>query len=316
MTINKKAVYFFAVKPGIDHVAGHVFNALSKLHNLEETNIIIDEYPVSKYIDHSEDEYYFVRTSKVVCHDYRRYLPIINKYYNDFDMAGLITWHEGFNAPDKVLSVHTTGDVDSGNFGNANPEYMRNLLSSLEKHRIEEGLEDYRITTEATHWSGMVFDGGTPDMIPQFPVPIVDIEIGSTEDSWDNHHAAIAIAKSLTDIFSNDGKVLKNILCVGGTHFESGFANAVLQNWGENAFGISHIIPNQWLVTGNYDGADGLKKLEACIESINGGICGVAMHDGLKGVFKEQMRIIGRTYNIPVFKHQLLRRPEDIPWGN
>lgn len=315
MSSTKKAVYFFSINLDIDPVAGHVFDALSKMYSLDETNIIIDDNPVLIHSDDKGNEFYFVRTRKVVCHDYRHYLPIMNGYFSDFDMAGLVTWHEGQNAPDRILSVHTTGDVDTGYFGNANPVYMYNLLLSLEKNRIAAGLEDFRITTEATHWSGMINNGGTPDMIPQFPVPLVDIEIGSTPSSWSNQSASKVIAQALAEVFNSSGKTLKNLLCVGGVHFEPAFAGAVLQTWEDNAFGISHIIPNHWLVTGQYEGEDGQAKLENCIKSIKGGIAGVVFHDNLKGAYKEQLRILGKKYNIPVFKHQLLRRPLDIPWN-
>ena len=179
MSLTKKAVYFFCPNLDIDPVAGRVFGAVSEMYSLFEADIIIDDYPVLKHLDDKGNEFYFVRTGKVVCHDYRYYLPIMNRYFSGFDMAGLVTWHEGQNAPDRILSVHTTGDVETGYFGNANPVYMHNLLWSLEKNRIAAGLEDFRITTEATHWSGMIHNGGTPDMIPQFPVPLVDIEIGA-----------------------------------------------------------------------------------------------------------------------------------------
>jgi D-tyrosyl-tRNA(Tyr) deacylase len=315
VSILKKAVYFFCTNSNIDPVAGHVFKALSDMYSLDETNIIIDDSTVLKYLDGEGNEFYFVKTNKVVCHDYNHYLPIMNRYFSDFDMAGLVTWHEGQNAPDSILSVHTTGDVDSGHFGNANPVYIHNLLLSLEENRIAAGLEGFRVTTEATHWSGMMYNGGTPDMIPQFSVPLVDIEIGSTPDSWSNNLGAKVIGKSLLGVFTGHGKKLKNLLCVGGVHFESAFSSAVLQAWEDHALGISHIIPNHWLITGQYEGEDGLRKLENCIKSIQGGIVGIAFHDNLKGSYKEQLRILGKQRNIPVFKHQMLRRTLDIPWN-
>ena len=312
--MSKKAVYFFCINSEVDPVAGRVFEALSHIYSFMETGTSIDGRPILKYLDNKKNALYFVRTDKVVCHDYRRYLPIMNQHFSDFDMAGLVTWHEGQNAPDAIFSVHTTGDVGSGYFGSANPLYMHNILLSLEKNRIEAGLEDFRITTEATHWSGMIYNSGTPDMIPQFPVPLVDIEIGSTWDSWTNHKAAQVIANALIDVFAQDNKKLKNLLCVGGVHFDPGFAKAVLTTWEDYAFGISHIVANQWLVTGQYEEEGGQVKLEGCMQSIQGGIVGIVFHDKLKGVYKEQVRTLGRKYNIPVFKHQLLRRPGDIPW--
>src|SRR5690606_7167394 len=125
--------------------------------------------------------------------------------------------------PDQVFSIHTTGDVDSGNFGKANPQYMHNLLISLEKHRLDEGLDDFSVTTEATHWSGIMYGDSGPEMIIQYPVPIMDIEIGSSSQSWSNEKAARILGKSLLEIFKSDGLELKNVLCAGGTHFDRAF---------------------------------------------------------------------------------------------
>jgi D-tyrosyl-tRNA(Tyr) deacylase len=312
MSLFKRAVYFFCTNPDIDPVAGRVFDKLSEIYNLHETDIIVDDSPVLEYSDEGGDRFYFVGTHKVICHDYNNYLPVINNYFSDYDMTGLITWHEGHNAPDRILSVHTTGDVETGCFGPANPVYMHNLLLSLENNRTNAQLADFTVTTEATHWSGVIYGGGTPDMIPQFPVPIVDIEIGSTSESWSNETAAKVIAQSLTGIFTVNEKSFKSLLCAGGVHFEPSFANAVFQTWEDNAFGISHILGNHWLVTGQYEGEDGQARLEACVNSIQGGINGIVFHDNLKGAYKEQLRVLGRKLNVPVFKHKLLRRPWDI----
>ncbi len=312
----KRAVYFFCTNSDIDPVARNVFNAVSEMYPLCKTDILIDAQPVLSLTDEMGNEFYFVRTNKVVCHDYRRYLPTMNQYFADFDFSGLITWHEGENAPDRILSVHTTGDVNSGYFGNANSHCMHNLLWVLEANRTVGDLDDFRITTEGTHWSGMVYNGGSPYLITEFPVPLVDIEIGSTHESWTNERAAEVIAKSLTGVFQDTGKIIKNILCVGGVHFEPSFSQAVFASWDEYAFGISHILPNHWLVTGQYEGDQGLIRYRKCIESICDGIEGIVHHDNLKGVYKQQLRLLGTELKIPVFKHQWLSRPREIPWSD
>jgi len=315
LTEQKKAVYFFCIE-AIEHVAGNVFRAASQTLPLQDTDIQVDGNTVMEYIDPEGNAFYYVPTGKVVSHDYVHYLPIMKQHFSDFDLAGIITWHEGQNAPDQILTVHTTGDVDSANFGPAAPEYMRNILLALERNRIKAGLDDYTVTTEATHWSGMVYGGGTPDMIPQFPVPLLDIEIGSAPLSWSNETAAGVLAESLTSVFTSDGLKVRNLLCAGGVHFENGFASAVFQKWEDSAFGISHILANQWLVTGGYDQEDARSKLEACVKSIQGGIEGISFHDNLKGVYKDQLRSLAADLGIPVFKHKKLRRPETIVWGN
>lgn len=310
----KRAVFYLAENENIDYVSPLVFKALLELDTYKETDMVVDGNPVLMKKDQVGDEFFFVRTQKVLCHDYNRYLPTMIEYFSDFDVAGIITWHEGANAPDNIFSVHTTGDVDSGNFGPVNPQYMHNILSALEKNRLDANLEDFSVTTEATHWSGMMYGDSGPEKILEYPVPIMDIEIGSSEESWKNPAAVKVLAKSLTEIFKEDGLDLKNILCAGGKHFERGFSEEIFRTWDGYGYGISHIIPNQWLVTGEYEKENGQEKLELCVSSIVGGISAIAMHDGLKGAYKEQLRILGEKLGVPVFKHQKLRKPETIDW--
>ncbi|MCR3957104.1 MAG: D-aminoacyl-tRNA deacylase [Gudongella sp.] len=312
----KKVVYYMATKEDVDHVARRVYGMLEKSLQLEELDILVDGKPVMRYIDKNHYIYDFVRTDKVVCHDYRRYLPVMMERFSDYDVAGLITWHEGENAPDGILSVHTTGDVETGNFGKANPRFMHNILIALEKYRKMENLDDFFVTTEATHWSGIVYGDIGPEAILEYEIPIMDIEIGSSEDSWSNENAVRALAMSLLEIFSDDNLQLKNILCAGGTHFERGFSGEIFNTWEGQGFGISHVIPNQWLVSGEYENESGRDKLKECVASIEGGIQGIAMHDGLKGAYKQQLRNLGEELGIPVFKHQFLRKPEKIQWGS
>lgn len=312
--MSKRGVFYLAADEGVDPVAAAVFKELVLLDTYIETDILVDGYPVLRKKDQEGNEFYFVRTKKVLCHDYKSYLPRMLETFSNFDVAGIITWHEGANAPDKIFSVHTTGDVDSGNFGPANPQYMHNLLVRLEENRLAANLEDFTVTTEATHWSGMIYGGSAPDLITKYPVPIMDIEIGSSEGSWKNPQAVRVVAKSLSEIFKEDGLELKNILCAGGKHFERGFSAEIFHSWDSYGYGISHIIPNHWLVTGEYEKENGQEKLENCLDSIIGGISAIAIHDGLKGAYKEKFRILGEKYNIPVFKHQKLRRPKAIDW--
>jgi D-tyrosyl-tRNA(Tyr) deacylase len=309
----KKAVFFFCVE-AIEHVAGNVLNASREIFELTETDIEVDGNRVTRYTDREGSSFYYVPTRRVVSHDYKHYLPVMNEHFSVFDLAGIITWHEGENAPDRVLTVHTTGDVDSGSFGPADPGYMRNLLLALERKRAEAGMNDFRVTTEATHWSGMVYGGGSPQMIPEFNVPLLDIEIGSAPESWADGKAVRVLAESLPCVFESDGRRVRNLLCAGGVHFEPSFAAAAFQEWDNCAFGVSHILANQWLVSGHYEDESGPERLEACVKSIAGGIDGIAFHDNLKGVYKDRFRRLGEKYGIPVVKHQALRRPETIAW--
>ncbi|NLB83014.1 MAG: hypothetical protein GX791_02080, partial [Synergistaceae bacterium] len=146
MTQAKKAVYFFCTD-STDHVAGTVFDELCRLYPTTEAGLSFDGNPVFEYRDGEGNTFSLVRTARVVSHDYTTYLPLMKDHFSHCDLAGIITWHEGHNAPDGILTAHTTGDVDSGSLGPADPYLMRNLLLAMEKFRREEELTEFRVLT-------------------------------------------------------------------------------------------------------------------------------------------------------------------------
>lgn len=309
-----KAVYYISNSRTWGHVATQVWDILGEEGFLKEkTGIIFAGQEVMRYKD-GKHEYYFVPMDTAVCLDYPRFLPEMNQYFGNFDMSGMVTWHEGAHAPENVLTVHSLGDVDSGCFGKAQPRYMRNLLLAYERNRQELGLTDYQVVTEATHWSGVHEGHGDPALLLQYPVPMIDIEVGSSPKSWEDPDACLALARTLTHVFDDDGKIVHNILCVGGVHFDPNFAEAVFTTWGNEAFGVSHILANQWLVSGEYETEEGFQRACACISAIEGGVEAIVFHDKLKGCYKDLVRRLGKEYQIPIFKHQRIRRPEELEW--
>jgi D-tyrosyl-tRNA(Tyr) deacylase len=299
-----KAVYFFCMDENIDPVASKVFSYVQRNNDLLETNLTIDEFSVLEY--KKEHVFQFVRLNNVLSHDYIKYLPFLNKYFADYNIAGVVNWHEGTNAPDRILTVHSTGDVPSGCFGKSNPHYFKNLICSLEQTRIKYGLENFKVMTEATHWSGIPYKQ-SPELITKYNVPVYDIEIGSTLESWNNETAIKILSESLFDVF-NENSQLKTLVCVGGIHFEEAYSNILLD---KHSVSIGHILANQWII-GNYLDKDGKEKLNKCIESIIGGINGIIFHDNLKGEYKQQCREIAEEHNIYVGKHKILKTPEEL----
>lgn len=307
-----KAVYFICNNRTWGHVAATVWDILEEEGYFQErTGIQFAGQAVMKCAENGH-EFYFVPTDIALCLDYPRFLPDMNRYFSDFDMSGMVTWHEGANAPENVLTVHSLGDVNSGVYGKANPRFMRNLLRTYEENRVALGLEDYHVATEATHWSGVHDGHGDPNLLVQFPVPMVDIEVGSDLKSWNDQTACRALARTLTHVFDDDGLRVHNLLCVGGVHFEPNFAEAALKTWGDEAFGVSHIIANQWLVSGEYEGENGFERACACVDAIDGGIEAIVFHDKMKGCYKDLVRRLGQTYQVPIYKHQRLRSPETM----
>lgn len=311
-----KAVYYICNNKNWGHVSSIVWELLEKNRYLEnKTDIIFDSMPVYKYIDDNGNEFYFASTKTALCLDYNKYLPDMNKYFSDFDMSAMVTWHEGANSPERVLTVHSLGDMNSGIFGPINTKFMHNLLRGYKFEKDALGLEDFTVATEATHWSGAYGEDSDASLLTRYKVPMVDIEVGSEPESWENEKACLALARTLMHVFDDDGKKIHNILCVGGVHFETNYAEAAFADWGENdCYGVSHILANQWLVSGEYENEDGFKRACECVDSIKGGIEAIAFHDKLKGCYKDLVRKLGEYYNVPILKHQKLRKPEEIEW--
>jgi D-tyrosyl-tRNA(Tyr) deacylase len=306
----RRAVFFFCADPARDPVASHVFAASERALDLRETGDRVDGFAVLAH-DGPDGEFVYVRTGEVLSHDYPRYLPVLDERFADFDLALVVNWHEGANAPDSILMAHTTGDVGSGEYGPADPALTVGVLRALERARREAGLEHYRTVTEATHWSG-VQHGHAPALLTRYRVPVVDVEIGSSPACWADPAAAAVLARALPRVFAEAPSGLPSLLCVGGIHFEPAFRDAVLGEARPHDVGVSHILANQWLVSGGYGTPEGPARLEACVRSIAGGVNAVAFHDNLKGPLKAAVRTLGERLQVPVFNHRRLRAPEPI----
>lgn len=293
-----KAVYFFCRDRDLDPASMHVFDVVTKLAAPTETDLVVDGEPVLAV----DDRFLLVRTEDVLSHDYPRYLPLLNEHFGDADFGAVVNWHEGENAPDRVLTVHSTGDVPAGEWAPAAPDLMRSLMLALEDEREKADL-DFAVVTEATHWSGIPY-GGTPHMVASYQVPLYDVEIGSSPSAWADQVAHEVVARGLLRLFERAGENAPAVLCGGGVHVETAWSTPVLQG----SYAVAHHLPNQWLVTGTYDDEHADAKLDACVASVRGGVQVIAVHDKLKGAYKDAFRRLGERLGVPVVKHQALRK--------
>lgn len=313
----KTNVMFFCADRAVDPVAMNVFDVLDRLCDLSNTETIIDGYPVKQGEDSDGNRMFFVRTADVLSHDYPRYLPWLESEFSTADFSVLVNWHSGARTQERLFTIHTTGDVASGMFGAAHPVYTRNLWLALERFRVELGLEEYVSTGEATHWSGIPY-GGNPTLIGRYPVPLVDIEIGSGSESWSDPRAAEVLARSLLETFQLPGDHTRaaSLLCMGGVHLEPNYTQAVLNNDPDHPFSVTHVIANHAAVAGGYDSPSGIDRLRACAASIIGGVDALIFHDDLKGRYKAPLRDLAEELAIPLIKYKSLRQPGDLPlWG-
>lgn len=292
--------------PKRDEVAPLVFDQLNDMLELNTLDWQVDDYPVLEYIDAEGNQYIFIRTSVVLCQNYRHYQTVLDKL-SDFDLLGMVNWHGGNNAPDKILAIHTVGDVMSGHFPPSKPHYATNIARAMETHRQAANLEDFRVTTEATHWSGIVYEGDV-NWLKDLHAPLVDIEIGSTTESYNNHTAIQIIAKSLLNVF-DDNNVIPTILYVGGIHFEDTITAAVLHP--SHPVNLTHILPSRWIDNEFYQGDLGKENIKKCIDSIDGGIQGFVIHEKLKKPAKDVIRALSEELNLPIVKRKALKTPEN-----
>lgn len=310
-----KAVYYICTNPEFGHVAHLVWKRLEEDGIFQTgTGIFCDGEEVMRHVDAHGNQFDFVPAKQAVCLDYPRYLPIMNEHFAAHDVAGMITWHEGASAPERILTVHSLGDVNQGVYGKTTPVHMHNLLAAMQREKDKQGMDDWQVVPEATHWSGMTEDNDDATLLLSYPVPMMDIEIGSEKESWENPQAIGALAAALLQIFQDDGLTLRNLLCVGGVHFDPAFARAVHTVWNGETFGVSHILANQWLVAGEYENEEGVRRAKNAVDAIAGGIDGIAFHDKMKGHYKDLVRTLGEAYGVPIFKHQRLRNPETMDW--
>jgi D-tyrosyl-tRNA(Tyr) deacylase len=297
-------VYFFCVDEARDPVAPLVWRACRDFFSLERSGEVFDELGALR-LETLKDVVYFVPTRDVLSHDYSRYAVLLDRFAIA-DFAGLVNWHEGRNAPDDIFCIHTTGDLPSGAFGPADPGRNRILLRAIEQNRRDAGLVSFRTMTEATHWSG-VAHGAAPARLLDFAAPLVDIEIGSAPSAWSNPLAAEALARALVDAARAPVAPATSVLCVGGVHFEPSYGAAMLGPDDEPAVAVSHILANQWLVSGGYDTEAGLDRLRSCVASIRGGVDAIVHHDNLKGSFKAVLRRLAEQSGVSIMNHRALK---------
>lgn len=307
----KKAVYFFCPDPALDEVASGVLAALKDTLPLSESGLVVDGMPAYTFTDAAVNRFDFVSCAYYFSHRYETYLPMANKNFADYDAAGYINWHGGANAPDKVLTVHTIGNVTTGHFAPSDPVFLRNLAVAIERGRVDAGLDDFSTHTEATHWSGAIH-GSDPALIEAFPVPIFDIEIGSEPETLKNRAAAGVLANALLHVFDQDDRP-KVILCLGGIHFDDTYSKALLQQ--ELPISIGHFLPTVWLVGGDYTGQRGLDFLSHALETVRGGVDAIVYNDNMKKPVKDCVREFAARTGLPLLKHRRLHTPLDIDWG-
>ncbi|MBN2899574.1 MAG: hypothetical protein JXO44_12440 [Clostridia bacterium] len=300
------AVYFMCMNAERDEVAPQVMAAIQDKYKLSELEWQVDDYAVLEYKDSDNNQFLFIRTNVVLCQDQFRYQSVLDQL-KDVSLIGMVNWHGGQNAPDKILAIHTVGDVTSAHFPPSKPIYATNIARALEHYRVAAQLDDFTVTTEATHWSGIVY-GGHVDWLNDLHAPLVDIEIGSTSESYNNTTAVTVIADAIMDVFAEDKKY-PTVLYVGGVHFENTITDAVLHP--THPVNLTHILPSRWIENDTYVDGAGMTSIKKCIQSIDGGIDAFVIHEKLKKPAKDLIRELSDELGLPIIKRKAFKTPEN-----
>lgn len=135
-----------------------------------------------------------------------------------------------------MLTVHVPGNWDSADFGGAPrtlniacASKMAGLLRNIKKYNDESGL-GFDVVFEVDHHG------------PTCSVPIIFVEIGSSEKEWANKEAAKVIANAVLETISEpktqDTKQ-KTVFGVGGGHYAKEFSEIALSS----DMLVGHILP-------------------------------------------------------------------------
>jgi len=136
---------------------------------------------------------------------------------------------------EKTLTVHVPGNLTSEakfggrprELGYCNADAMKVALMELQRGKEEMNL-DYRVSLEATH------HGPT-----ELKRPVLFVEVGSTEDEWNDNDAVSIVAKASLKAAENR-LVFDKAIGIGGSHYTPLHTRAVL----EKEIAIGHIIPS------------------------------------------------------------------------
>lgn len=155
---------------------------------------------------------------------------------DDFPEAKLVVFISRHSSQSGIptLSVHTTGNFGEAGLGGlprtlsvAPAAAMQTALKALDRLNGERSL-GYEVSYECTHHG------------PSLNLPVMFVELGSSEPQWNDLDAAKAVGDAaMVAIAGCSGEVNEAVLGVGGPHYNRKFTRMALA--GEAVFG--HMIP-------------------------------------------------------------------------
>ena len=128
-----------------------------------------------------------------------------------------------------ALTCHSTGNFNEAKFGGNQkelaipyPDFQKTYIQKLWDNR--ESYLDFEITIEATH------HGPT-----NLKKSSIFVEIGTTEQQWNDENLCSSVAKLVVDTLENPSNSFPFAICFGGTHYSQKFTKELL--FGKYALG-------------------------------------------------------------------------------
>jgi D-aminoacyl-tRNA deacylase len=165
---------------------------------------------------------------------------------------------------------------------------MREALLELAKQKTEHSLGNYEVTMECTHHGPTAMS-----------TPLLFLELGSNEASWQDEVAGEAVANAIFKVAEGVPK-RKAALGIGGPHYSPNFTRAVLTS---SEIGIGHIIPNY--VLHDFRREMVRKAIERTLEKVE-----IIMLDwkGLRSEQRDLIRPMIEELNVEIVKtHEITR---------
>ncbi|MDR3214846.1 MAG: D-aminoacyl-tRNA deacylase [Bacilli bacterium] len=300
-----KALFIICNNPSLDLVGYHFFNYLKQNYKILVKNIDAKGNIESYQLKNDEHEFHFMITKKHVMHNFNEFVDYLNEQYHDIDICVHVNYHEGENALDNILTVHSVGDIQSGTFLPTMPKEATRLLLELQKHNYLLDL-NFKVTTETTHYSGVI-SGNKAQELYRFKKPTYDLEIGSSPAAYENPLAIKALCLSIFNIFNLDFDTRLNVLYLGGTFFEDTLNEAILRK--NYPIYYDHHLAASFIEDANYY-ENGLGYIEDIIKKSFQTVDLIVYHDKVRKI-KPILDIITNKYGIPSIKHRVLRNIEE-----
>lgn len=133
----------------------------------------------------------------------------------------------------KTLSVHAPGNWNKAEMGGKKNEvcktsalFLKHLFEILNQE-AEKANSDYQVTLEVTHHG------------PYIEKPCCFIEIGSSENEWQDKKAGKIIAETIKKATETEIKKYKTAIGIGGPHYCPNFNKIQLSS----EYALGHIVP-------------------------------------------------------------------------